>query len=51
VDLDGATAQDTSLDRHWGSPSPHLHPPGDVVRVETFNGIPLACRAWGSASC
>jgi endonuclease YncB( thermonuclease family) len=51
VDLDGATAQDTSLDRHWGSPSPHLHPPGDVVRVQTFNGIPLACRAWGSASC
>jgi stage V sporulation protein SpoVS len=51
VELDGATAQDTSLDRHWGSPYPRLHPPGDVVRVQTFNDIPVACASWGSAHC
>jgi endonuclease YncB( thermonuclease family) len=51
VDMDGGTAQDTQLDRHWGDPHPFLHPRGDLIRVTTFNGIPLACAAWGSASC
>ncbi|HEY1594992.1 MAG TPA: lamin tail domain-containing protein [Thermoleophilaceae bacterium] len=51
IDLDGATAQDTTLDRHWGAPFPHLHPPGDTVRIQTFNDIPVACDAWGSAHC
>lgn len=51
VEMNGATAQDSQLDRHWGSPFPHLHPPGDVVRVQTYNGISLACASWGSASC
>ena len=51
VDLDGAQAQDTQLDRHWGTPYPHLHRGGEAVRVNTFNGITIACDAWGGASC
>ena len=51
VDLDGATAQDSALDRHWGSPYPFLHPRGDTVRVQTFNDIRVACASWGAASC
>jgi endonuclease YncB( thermonuclease family) len=51
VDLDGASAQDTQFDRHWGTPFPHLRPRGEAVRVITFNGITIACDAWGSASC
>ena len=51
VDLDGATAQDSALDRHWGSPYPFLHPRGDTVRVQTFSDIPVACSAWGGANC
>ncbi len=51
VELNGATAQDSALDRHWGTPFPFLHPRGDTVRVQTFNGIPVACASWGSASC
>jgi endonuclease YncB( thermonuclease family) len=51
VDLDGATAQDSTLDRHWGSPYPFLHPRGDVVRVQTFSEIPIGCASWGGAHC
>jgi endonuclease YncB( thermonuclease family) len=51
VDLDGATARDSALDRHWGTPYPFLHPRGDVVRVQTFNDITVGCAAWGGASC
>ncbi|HKO15046.1 MAG TPA: lamin tail domain-containing protein [Gemmatimonadaceae bacterium] len=51
VDLDGAQAQDTQLDRHWGTPYPHLHRGGEAVRVNTFNGITIACDSWGGASC
>jgi endonuclease YncB( thermonuclease family) len=51
VDLDGAIAQNSALDRHWGTPYPFLHARGDVVRVQTFSGIAIGCDAWGSASC
>ena len=51
VDLDGATAQDSALDRHWGTPYPFLHPRGDTIRVQTFNDITIGCAAWGGASC
>jgi endonuclease YncB( thermonuclease family) len=51
VRTDGTTSDDTSLDVSWGASNTLLPNDGGAVRLSTFDGIVLACRAWGSGDC
>jgi endonuclease YncB( thermonuclease family) len=49
--LDGSPRDDTRLDRHWPLGPAALRNSGGVARLRTYDGIVVACRAWGSGSC
>ncbi len=48
---DGSPANDAPLDRSWGGGGSLLPNAGGTARLLTFDGIELACRAWGGGSC
>lgn len=48
---DGSPSEDTRLDRVWGGGGSLLPNADGAVRLRTYDGFVLACRAWGSADC
>jgi hypothetical protein len=51
IDIKGDPARDTRLRRSIGIDGPYLRDGGGSVSVTTFDGIVLACDAWGSGHC
>jgi hypothetical protein len=51
VDIGEAEEPDTRLAKHWHQDGLVLDDAGDVVRLETFDEIGVACDAWGSRTC
>jgi endonuclease YncB( thermonuclease family) len=51
VEVGGAPADDSALERHWGFAKPILRNGGDVVRLSTYTDITIACTAWGDKRC
>ncbi len=51
VRFDGSPRDDTRLDRVWPLGPGALRNAGGAARLRTYDGIVLACRAWGSGSC
>jgi endonuclease YncB( thermonuclease family) len=51
VHVGGDPARDTAAERHWGVAGPVLRDAGGRVAVSTFDGIVLACDAWGDGRC
>ena len=51
IDGQGDPADDTHLERHWGIPHGMLDDFSDSIRLIRFDGLTLACDAWGGASC
>jgi endonuclease YncB( thermonuclease family) len=51
VHLDGDPADDSRTDVYWGASDTLLPNDHGTVRLSTFDGIVLACRAWGTDSC
>jgi hypothetical protein len=51
VEIGDSEEPDTRLSRHWFRNGFILDDSGDVVRLESFDEIGLACDAWGSRSC
>jgi len=49
--LDGSRRDDSRLERFWPIGPGALRNAGGVVRLRTYDGIVVACRAWGDASC
>jgi endonuclease YncB( thermonuclease family) len=47
----GDPDEDTQFDKHWGMTSQILNNGGDSVMLAGYNGVRLACTAWGSKSC
>lgn len=48
----GASAGDTRLRRHWHvDRTPILPNAGGAARLTTFDGVTVACTAWGSGRC
>jgi endonuclease YncB( thermonuclease family) len=50
VSMQGSRAEDSRLDKHLGADGYELPDRGGWVRVSAFNGVSLACDAWGSGS-
>jgi endonuclease YncB( thermonuclease family) len=51
LEVQGDPRGDTRLVKHWGKGKRILDDNGDVVRLETFRDVTLACFDYGSASC
>jgi endonuclease YncB( thermonuclease family) len=51
VHLDGSPADDSATDVYWGATNSLLPNDAGAVRLTTFDGIVLACRAWGGSGC
>jgi endonuclease YncB( thermonuclease family) len=51
VEIGDSQDPDTRLRKHWFRNGFILDDAGDVVRLESFDEIGLACDAWGSRSC
>jgi endonuclease YncB( thermonuclease family) len=51
VRTDSSVAGDSRLDLSWGASGTLLPNDAGTVRLATFDGIVLACRAWGTADC
>ena len=43
----GEPEEDEPLERSWGFAKPILRNAGDVVELQTYTDITLACTAWG----
>ncbi len=46
--LKGSPRRNTALYRFWGQLTPVLSDHGDVVRLRSYNDIPVSCHRWGS---
>jgi endonuclease YncB( thermonuclease family) len=51
LEVEGDPRSDTRLVKHWGKAKRILDDDGDVVRLETFRDVTLACYAYGNAHC
>lgn len=51
VRVGGSPATDTRLEKHWPRTVTLLHNAGGTVVLGSFDGIRLACGAWGSGRC
>jgi endonuclease YncB( thermonuclease family) len=51
VVVQGDPAADTRLERGWGLDHDVLGNKTDRLAVQTFDGIEVACDAWGSGTC
>jgi hypothetical protein len=51
LSIKGDPADDTRLDKYWGETGAILNNGGDVVRLSTYDGIDVACAAYGSRVC
>jgi endonuclease YncB( thermonuclease family) len=51
IEIGDSLQDDTRLVKHWRQSRSILDDGGDVVRLETFDDISIACDAWGSRSC
>jgi endonuclease YncB( thermonuclease family) len=51
VSTQGDPGDDTQFDKDWGMTSQILNNGGDSVMLVGYNGVRLACTAWGSTSC
>jgi endonuclease YncB( thermonuclease family) len=51
VTVKGDPETDTALEKHWGLTDLILPNDGGELRAATFDGIVLACDAWGTGSC
>lgn len=51
VQVVGASEGDTPLLKHWGLARQILRDGGDVVELDTFGDLTLACAAYGDAAC
>jgi hypothetical protein len=51
VYVNGSPSSDSRLVRHWGINQLLLRDGGDHLEVSTFDGIRLACAAWGDDGC
>jgi endonuclease YncB( thermonuclease family) len=49
--VQGSPSNDTRLDRSWGADRPLLADGGGTVRLQTLDGIAVACDAWKVESC
>jgi hypothetical protein len=49
--VQASPASDTRLDRGWGAERPLLADGGGTVRLQTLDGIAVACDAWKVESC
>ena len=51
VSTQGDPGDDTQFDKHWGMTRQILNNGGDSVMLVGYNGVRLACTAWGSKTC
>jgi hypothetical protein len=51
VYVNGSPSSDSRLVRHWDIDQLLLRDGGDDLEVSTFDGIRLACAAWGDDGC
>ena len=51
LEIGDSDEPDTRLRKLWRRDGFILDDAGDVVRLETFDEIGLACDAWGSRTC
>ena len=51
VFMQGSRSEDSRLERHLGAGGYLLPDAGGWVRLSAFNGVTLACDAWGAGAC
>jgi endonuclease YncB( thermonuclease family) len=51
MDIQGNPDNNTRLRRYYGFNGPMLTDSGQMVRLQTYNDIEIACDSWGNFSC
>jgi endonuclease YncB( thermonuclease family) len=51
MDIQGNPDNNTRLRRFFGFKGPMLTDSGQIVRLQTYNDIEIACTAWGKFNC
>jgi endonuclease YncB( thermonuclease family) len=51
IQVVGDRGADKALDKRWGFAKPILRDAGDMVALQSYTDIRIACTAWGDRSC
>jgi len=51
VEIRVGRGADTRLLRYWGKSAGILANGGGAVRLTTYGGVPISCKAWKSGTC